>query len=80
MTIKRITISVPEDLAEKIKDAAGDKPVSAWVTALIERELDEERLDRLWDEWVDGLGLEPEHYEWADRVLNTGRIAETGAA
>ncbi|MBK8593320.1 MAG: hypothetical protein IPN77_30250 [Sandaracinaceae bacterium] len=36
MTIKRITISVPSEVAARIKKAAGKTPVSAWVTGVIE--------------------------------------------
>lgn len=71
MSIKRITISVPEELAEKIKKAAGDRAVSAWVTDLIEQELDEERLDRLWKEWVAEVDITPEAHAWAQRVIDS---------
>lgn len=49
MAIKRITISVPEKLAKKIKKASGDRPVSAWVTKLIEDHLDEREAERIWE-------------------------------
>jgi hypothetical protein len=51
MTIERITISVPRATAAKIKRAAGDKPVSAWVTGVIEERLEDAELERLWDEF-----------------------------
>ncbi|HEY8087799.1 MAG TPA: hypothetical protein VIF09_08140, partial [Polyangiaceae bacterium] len=35
-------------VAARIKKAAGDTPVSAWVTGLIEDRLDDAELERLW--------------------------------
>ena len=40
MSIKRITISVPDDTAERIKKAANGIPVSAWVTGRHTRVVD----------------------------------------
>jgi hypothetical protein len=51
MSIERITISVPTKLAVRIKSAAGDTPVSAWVTGVIEERLDDTELERLWEEF-----------------------------
>jgi hypothetical protein len=48
MTIKRITVSVPETTARRIKAAAGTVPVSTWVTEVIEEHLDDAELDRQW--------------------------------
>jgi hypothetical protein len=48
MSIKRITISVPSDVASRIKKAAGRLPVSAWVTEVIEERLDDAALEREW--------------------------------
>lgn len=56
MTIRRITISVPEDVALRIKKAAKGIPVSTWVTDRIEEHLDERELDRLWAEFVEDVG------------------------
>jgi hypothetical protein len=51
MSIRRITISVPEETAARIKKAAGKTPVSAWVTGVIEERLDDAELERLWQEF-----------------------------
>jgi len=48
MSIKRITISVPNALAGRIKKAAGNVPVSAWVTDALEERLNELELERQW--------------------------------
>jgi len=53
MSIKRITISVPEAVAARIKKAAAGAPVSAWVTGLIEEHLDDAELERKWLEFCD---------------------------
>ena len=51
MTIRRITISVPEAVARKIKRAAGREPVSSWLTDLVEEHLDDRELERAWAEF-----------------------------
>jgi hypothetical protein len=51
MSIRRITISVPAKTADRIKEAAGAMPVSAWVTGLIEERIEDAELDRLWEEF-----------------------------
>jgi hypothetical protein len=48
MSIKRITLSVPAGTAARLKKAAGDASVSAWVTQLIEERLDDAELERQW--------------------------------
>ena len=51
MRIHRITISVPAAIATRIKKAAGVTPVSAWVTGVIEEHLEDEELERLWQDF-----------------------------
>jgi hypothetical protein len=51
MTIRRITISVPAEVASRIKKAAGTRAVSAWLTEVIEEHLDDEELERQWLEF-----------------------------
>jgi hypothetical protein len=60
MAIRRITISVPEELAERIKQAAGDKPVSQYVTETLEKELSDDELQRQWEEFYRSLPPNPE--------------------
>lgn len=55
MTIRRITISVPEAVARKIKRAAGRQPVSSWLTALVDEHLDDRELERAWLEFCDDV-------------------------
>jgi len=51
MTIERITISVPKEVARRIKKAAAKASVSAWVTGVIEATLNEAELERVWHEF-----------------------------
>jgi hypothetical protein len=51
MSIRRITISVPAKVAARIKKAAGDAPVSAWVTGVVEERLEDAELERQWQEF-----------------------------
>jgi hypothetical protein len=55
MSIRRITISVPDKTAARIKKAAGTTPVSAWVAGVIEEHLEEAELERLWREFYRGV-------------------------
>lgn len=52
MSIRRITISVPSELAAKVKKAAGARPVSAYITSLIEEKLEDDRLEAEWERYV----------------------------
>jgi hypothetical protein len=51
MAIRRITLSVPEQVANRLKKAAGTTPVSTWVTQLIEEHLDDADLELRWREF-----------------------------
>ena len=55
MSIKRITISVPADVADRIKKAAGDTPVSTWVTELVEEHLDDAELELQWQRFYEDV-------------------------
>jgi hypothetical protein len=55
MTIRRITISVPIEMARRIKKAAGRTPVSAWIAGVIDEHLDDAELDRLWQEFYSSV-------------------------
>lgn len=66
MTIRRITISVPEQVAGRIKRAAGNQPVSSWVTDLIEEHLDDAQLERQWQEFYRDVGPRRDDIRRAD--------------
>ena len=56
MATKRITVSVPAEVATRIKRAAGQShSVSAWVTNAVTRTLEEEDLTRRFLEFCDGV-------------------------
>jgi len=55
MTIRRITISVHQETAGRIKKAAGRTPVSSWVTGLIEERLEDAELEQKWREFYDAV-------------------------
>ena len=59
MSIRRITISVPDKTAARIKKAAGATPVSAWVAGVIEEHLEDAELERLWQEFY--RSVRPRH-------------------
>ena len=70
MTIKRITISVPEAVAARIKTAAGVAPVSAWVAEVIEGYLDDTELERQWDEFYRTVKPSRDDIRRAEAMLN----------
>jgi len=82
MAIRRIPLSVPEEVAGRIKKAAGTKPVSAWVTDLIEEHLDDADLDRQWQEFCRDVGPSREEVRRADAMFKrlTRRSQRRGAA
>jgi hypothetical protein len=69
MTIRRITISVPAEVAGRIKKAAGDQPVSTWVTDLIEDHLDDAELERRWEEFYRDVAPRRDDIRRADAMF-----------
>ena len=82
MTIRRITISVPEQVAGRIKNAAGDQAVSAWVTDLIAEHLDDTELERQWREFYRDVAPKRAEIRRADQMFTrlTRRGRRQGAA
>jgi hypothetical protein len=81
MAIRRITISVPETVAGRIKRAAGTEPVSSWVTKLIEERLDDEDLERQWEAFYEQVGPQRVDVRRADAIFRrlTRRSRRRGA-
>lgn len=80
MPKKRITISVPESVAKRIKKAAGNVPVSTWLTERIEEHLEQAELDRLFEEFYRDVSPSAESVREADAMFErlTGkRLART---
>jgi hypothetical protein len=69
MTIRRVTISVPEQVAGRIKKVAGSQSVSAWVTGLIEKHLADAELERQWQKFYRDVGPRREDIRRADTKL-----------
>ncbi|HVR19245.1 MAG TPA: hypothetical protein VMS65_06110 [Polyangiaceae bacterium] len=69
MAIRRMTISVPEEVAGRIKRAAGRQPVSSWVTAVIEEKLDDAELERQWEAFYREVGPKRDDVRRADAVV-----------
>ncbi len=70
MSTKRITISVPADVAARIKRAAGTQPVSTWVTELVEDHLDDAELERQWQEFYESVNPRPRDKRKAATMLS----------
>jgi hypothetical protein len=70
MAIQRITISVPEAVAKRIRMAAGEKPVSTWVTDLIENYLDDAELDRQWQAFLKDVNPSPKEVRRAGALFD----------
>ena len=69
MNIRRITISVPADVARRVKRAAGNESVSAWITGLIEDHLEDRELDRLFREFYRSVRPRPEDVRRANAMF-----------
>jgi hypothetical protein len=69
MSTRRITISVPTKVAARMKKAAGDASVSAWVTGLIEERLNDAELERQWNEFYKSIHFRPEDVRRAEAIL-----------
>ena len=84
MAAVRITLSVPDELAARIKKAAGEGTVSGWVTHVIEDYLAEDaELERRFDEWLEAQPpADEETKRRVDEVLEKalGIRRERGAA
>ncbi len=78
--IKRVTISLPEELADRLRAEAGDRSVSAYVGELISEHLDNDDLDALWRGFVEDVGLSADDVAAADQVLDDLTAARTAGA
>ena len=76
MAAVRITLSVPDELAARIKKSAGEGTVSGWVVKVIEEYLAEDaELERQFDEWLAADPPTEEDRQWAREVL--GKVLGT---
>jgi hypothetical protein len=70
MSIRRITFSVQPEVAKRIKKAAGVKPVSAWLTEVIEEHLDDAELERRWQEFYAAVAPLPSDRKRARTIFD----------
>lgn len=68
--IKRVTISLPEEIADRLRADAGDRSVSAHVAELISRHLEDAELDEMWQSYLGDVGLTADDIAAADRLLD----------
>jgi hypothetical protein len=84
MSMKRITISVPEEVAAKAQraaDAGQVESVSAYFASLAAREPDWVRAEAVLDEMIaEAGGLSDEARSWARSVLGSSDPGVSGAA
>lgn len=82
MSIKRITISVSNDVARNIKKAAGATPVSTWVADVIEEHLNDAELEQQWQEFYCDVNPSRKDRTRAEEILRrmTKRTVRRGAA
>ena len=69
MSNRRITISVPAKVIQKIERVAGGRTVSAWVTEVLEERLDDSELQRKWDEFYERVKPSREDIRRADGMF-----------
>jgi len=69
MSARRITVSVPEAVAQRLKKAAGKTPVSTWLTGLIQDHLDERELEAKWDAFYEGVNPDANAQRKAEKIL-----------
>lgn len=82
MATKRITVSVPAEIATRIKRAAGrSHSVSEWVTSAVTRTLEEQDVRRRFLEFCDSVKATPAQETQAkasfDRIVRGKKIAPT---
>jgi len=82
MSIKRITISVSEDVASNIKKAAGKTAVSAWVADVIAERLNDTELQRQWQNFYADVHPSRQDKAKAEAIFKrlTKRSVRRGAA
>ena len=69
MAVRRITVSIPEQVAQRMRKAAGSRPVSTWLADLIEEHLDERELEAKWLAFYEGVNPKPGDLRRADDIL-----------
>ncbi|MGQ0573697.1 MAG: hypothetical protein ACT4RN_05760 [Pseudonocardia sp.] len=70
MATVRITLSVPEELANRIKKSAGEGTVSGWVVNVIENHIAEDaELERQFVEWLEAIPPDEDTMKSVDAAI-----------
>jgi hypothetical protein len=82
MQSRRITISVPEAVARRIREAATETSVSAWVTGVLEEHLEDAELQAKWETFYGSVAPRAADVRKADALFArlTGRARRGRAA
>lgn len=65
----RITVSLPDPIARRLRKAAGQRPVSTWLAELIEEHLNERELEEKWLAFYEGVHPNSGHERRASQIL-----------
>lgn len=69
MASQRITISVPREIAQRVRRAAGGGSLSEWVAKSVTRTLEEEDLERKFLEFCDQRRATRADQRWVDKAF-----------
>ena len=69
MSARRITVSVPETVAQRIKKAAGKTPVSHVAHRSHQDHLDERELEGKWEAFYEGVNPDASAERKAEEIL-----------
>ncbi len=69
MAVRRITVSISSEVAQRMREAAGTRPVSTWLADLIVDHLDDRALEEKWLAFYEGVNPKPAEVRKADDIL-----------
>jgi Arc/MetJ-type ribon-helix-helix transcriptional regulator len=73
--MKRITVSLPDELVERIKRVAGEGHVSSYVAAALTEYLERETLDQILSDWQAEMPTTEEMRRQAEAELDKAGLA-----
>jgi Arc/MetJ-type ribon-helix-helix transcriptional regulator len=73
--MKRITVSLPDQLVERIKRVAGEGQVSSYVAAALAEYLERETLDQILSDWQAETPITEEMRRQAEAELDKAGLA-----
>ena len=83
MTVAKITVSLPDELASRMRQAVHEgraESVSSFVARALERELDDDDLNKMLADMLDAVGgpVTDAEARWADAQLGGDRAGGAG--